>query len=130
MSSARYVDTYLKVRDMDRAVGFYERFLGVKAEARYEDRWTSIISGLGLYNPGYDLERNVPMTEYDRDLRMGNNVVVVFGSDDVDGEHERVKSIGATGVTEIVEINLMAPYRFFQFLDPEGNLVEVGRLGS
>jgi predicted enzyme related to lactoylglutathione lyase len=129
MSGVRYVDTYLKVRDMDRALRFYESFLGVKAQGRYHHRWASITDGLGLYNPGYDLEHSVPVTEYDRDLVMGNNAVVVFGSDDLEDTRERVRSLGATGVTAIVEINLMAPYRFFQFLDPEGNLVEVGRFG-
>lgn len=129
MSGPRLVDTYLKVRDMDRAVRFYEAFLGVIAEARYGDRWTSITDGLGLYNPTYDVENDVPMTEYDREVRMGNNTIVVFGSDDIEREHERVKSIGATGVTEIVAINLMAPYQFFQFQDTEGNVIEVGKLG-
>ena len=35
MSSPRLADTYLKVKDMDRAVSFYETFLGVKAEYRF-----------------------------------------------------------------------------------------------
>jgi predicted enzyme related to lactoylglutathione lyase len=129
MGSPKLVDTYLEVKDMDRAVRFYETFLGVKAKYRYKGRWASITDGLGLYNPGFDLENDVPMTEFDRDVRMGNNVVVVFGSDDIEREHERVKSLGATGVTEIVEINLMASYRFFQFQDTEGNVIEVGRMG-
>jgi predicted enzyme related to lactoylglutathione lyase len=121
-------DTYLKVRDMDRAVEFYEAFLGVKAEYRYMDRWVSINERLGLYNPSYDFRHGVPMTNYDRELQIGNNVVIVFSSDDVDADHGRVQSLGATGVTKIVEINLMAPYRFFQFKDPEGNIVEVGKM--
>ena len=129
MSNPTYVDTYLKVQDMDRAVKFYETFLGITAEGRYGDRWTTLTKDLGLYNPVYDMEHHVPMTAYDRDTRQGNNVVVVFGSDDVEREHNRVKSIGATGVTEIVEINLMAPYKFFQCQDTEGNLIEVGKLG-
>ena len=129
MGSPRLADTYLKVKDMNRAVSFYETFLGVKAEYRYKDRWASITDGLGLYNPAYDMEHDVPMTEYDRKVQMGNNVIVVFGSDNIEREHDRVKSIGATGVTEIVEINLMAPYRFFQFHDTEGNVVEVGKFG-
>jgi predicted enzyme related to lactoylglutathione lyase len=129
MNSPKLVDTYLKVKDMDRAVRFYETFLGVKAKVRHADRWASITDGLGLYNPAYDVEHDVPMTEYDRKVQMGNNAIVVFGSDDIEREHDRVKSIGATGVTEIVEINLMAPYRFFQFQDTEGNVVEVGKLG-
>ena len=54
MGYPRVVDTYLKVEDMDRAVGFYEAFLGVKAEYRYEDRWVSITDRLGLYNPSFD----------------------------------------------------------------------------
>ena len=129
MGSPRLADTYLKVKDMDRAVSFYETFLGVKAKYRYQDRWVSITDSLGLYNPAYDVENDVPMTEYDREGRMGNSVVVVFVTDDIEREHRRVKAIGATGVTEIVTINLMAPYRFFQFQDPEGNVVEVGRMG-
>jgi predicted enzyme related to lactoylglutathione lyase len=128
MTSPRLVDTYLKVGDMERAVSFYETFLGVKAQYRYEDRWVSITDGLGLYNPSYDLENDVPMTDYDRKTRLGNNVVVVFGADDLEREHDRVKAIGATGVTGIVEVNLVAPYRFFQFQDTEGNVVEVGRM--
>jgi predicted enzyme related to lactoylglutathione lyase len=129
MGSPVLVDTYLKVKDMDRAVRFWETFLGVKTKYRYQDRWASITDGLGLYNPGFDVENDVPTTEYDRDTRMGNNVIVAFGSDDVQQEHERVKSLGATGVTEIVEVNLMARYRFFQFQDTEGNVIEVGRMG-
>jgi predicted enzyme related to lactoylglutathione lyase len=123
------VDTYLKARDMDRAVKFYETFLGIKAEDRYANRWTSITEGLGLYNPNYDIEHGVPMTKHDRDTRQGNSVVAVFVADDVEGERDRIEAIGATGVTEIVEINLMAPYKFFQCLDTEGNLIEIGKFG-
>lgn len=122
-------DTYLKVGNMDRAVRFYEAFLGVKAEYRYQDRWTSITDRLGLYNPSFDVENEIPMTEYDRGISVGNNVVVVFASDNIDNEYQRVKSLGASGLTGIVEINLMAPYRFFQFKDTEGNVIEVGRMG-
>lgn len=128
MSYPKVSDTYLKVKDMDRAVSFYEAFLGVKAEYRFEDRWTSITDRLGLYNPSYDIENDVPMTDYDRHVRIGNNVVVVFDSDDIDADYERVKSLGVTGLTEVFEINLMAPYRFFQFQDTEGNIVEVGHM--
>jgi predicted enzyme related to lactoylglutathione lyase len=129
MSYPTIADTYLKVKDMDRAVGFYEAFLGVTAEYRYDYRWVSINERLGLYNPSYDIQYGVPMTLYDRELRIGNNVVVVFSSDDIDEDHKRVKSLGATGITEILEINLAAPYRFFQFKDTEGNIIEVGKMG-
>jgi predicted enzyme related to lactoylglutathione lyase len=129
MGYPRVADTYLKVQDMDRAVSFYEAFLGVKTEVRYADRWASITDRLGLYNPAYDEENDIPMTEYDREVRFGNNVVLVFSSDDVDEDYERVRALGATGITDFVEINLMAPYRFFQFQDTEGNIVEVGRMG-
>jgi predicted enzyme related to lactoylglutathione lyase len=122
------VDAYLKGKNMDRAVAFYEAFLGVKAEYRYMDRWVSINERLGLYNPSYNVRHDVPLTEYDGELQIGNNVVIVFSSDDVDADHGRIQSLGATGITEIVEINLMAPYRFFQFKDPDGNIVEVGKM--
>jgi predicted enzyme related to lactoylglutathione lyase len=130
MSYPTVADTYLKVEDMDRAVAFYEAFLGVTAEYRYLDRWVSINHRLGLYNPSYDIQHKIPMTAYDRELRIGNNVVVVFSSDDVDGDHKRVQSLGATGITEVLEINLVTPYRFFQCRDPEGNIIEVGKMGG
>jgi predicted enzyme related to lactoylglutathione lyase len=128
MSRPRLVDTYLKVKDMDRAISFYEMFPGVKAEYRYKDRWVSITRGLGLYNPACDVENDVPMTEYDRESQVGNSVVVVFAADDIEAEHDRVQAIGATGVTDVVEVNLTPPYRLFQFRDTEGNVVEVGRM--
>jgi predicted enzyme related to lactoylglutathione lyase len=123
-------DTYLKVKDMDRAVAFYEAFLGVTAEYQFHDRWVSINERLGLYNPSYDERHGIPMTGYDREFQMGNNVVVVFSTEDVDKDHERVHSLGATGITEVIEINLVATYRFFQFKDTEGNIVEVGSMGD
>ncbi len=97
MSYPRIVDTYLKVENMARAVRFYEAFLGVTAQVRYRDRWTSITDRLGLYRPAYDLEHQVPMTEYDRDTQRGNNVVIVFSADDVDREHGRVAPWGRPG---------------------------------
>jgi predicted enzyme related to lactoylglutathione lyase len=97
MGNPRLVDTFLKVKDMDRAVRFYETFLGVEASYRYQDRWLSITDGLRLYNPAYDLENDVPMTNYDRKTLMGNNAVVVFGADDIEREHERVKAMAPAG---------------------------------
>ncbi len=128
MGCPTVADTYLKVENMDRAVDFYEALLGVRATYRYMDRWVSITDRLGLYDPSYDVRHGVPLTEYDRERRIGNNVVVVLSSDDVDEDHRRVQSLGATGITDIVEINLVARYRFFQFKDTEGNVVEVGRM--
>jgi hypothetical protein len=84
---------------------------------------------LGLCNPTFDVENDVPTAEYDREVRTGNNVGVVFRTGDIEGEHERVHALGVTGVTDVVEVSLMAPYRFFQLQDTEGNVVEVGRMG-
>jgi lactoylglutathione lyase len=130
MNYPTVADTYLKVKDMDRAIAFYEAFLGITAEYRFHDRWASINEQLGLYNPSYDQKHQIPMTEYDRELQIGNNVVVVFSSDDIYEDHRRVKSLGASGITEVVEINLVTPYRFFQFKDTEGNIIEVGKMGK
>jgi len=129
MAYPKVADTYLKVQDMDRAVRFYEALLGVKAKYRYKDRWTSITDRLALYNPSSDVQNEVPMTDHDRPVRIGNNVVIVFMSDDIDREYERVQALGITGLTDIVEVNLVAPYRFFQCFDTEGNLIELGHMG-
>jgi predicted enzyme related to lactoylglutathione lyase len=47
MGSPVLVDTHLKVKDMDRAVRFYETFLDVETKYRYQDRWASIERSTG-----------------------------------------------------------------------------------
>jgi len=127
MGSLWQAETYLKVKDMERAIGFYEKLLGIEVLSRYKNRWTSVLGAFGLYNPAFDIENNVEITDFDRETVFGNNVIVVFHTDDIDEEHKRVKSIGARNVSDIMRINLAAPYRFFHFQDTEGNVIEVGQ---
>lgn len=127
MKKLRLAESYVKVTDMDRAIGFYEKLLGVEIKMRYKDRWVTVVDGFGLYCPGYDRKHNIEMTNIERDLKIGNNSIIVFHSSDIEEDYQQVKNLGVTEISNIAEINLMANYKFFHFKDPDGNMIEIGQ---
>lgn len=111
---------YLCVRDLSRAIRFYENFLEKQVVTRHGERWADFDSGsgfyLGLYNPEVD----------GGSARVGNNSMLTFYTNDIEEEHSRVRSLGPGFITDIFTIDTVEPFRFFQFEDTEGNLIEVG----
>ncbi len=108
---------YLAVKDMDRAVAFYEKLLGMKVSNRFRDRWADFeCEGfyLGLWNPSFDGE----------EVETGNNVILVLKTDDIEEEWERISAI-ARDISPIFEVNFIQKYRYFRFMDSEGNILEV-----
>jgi predicted enzyme related to lactoylglutathione lyase len=110
---------YVCVKDMKRAVAFYEEFFGKKIDT-FDERF-SIFEiedfSFGLFDPKKD----------DEEVVFGNNVVPNIDVDDVAKEYERIKSIGAKIVLEMMNVN---GYKLFQFGDSEGNIVEVYQKGT
>lgn len=147
MTIAKLDHIYLFVKDLDRAVKFYEAFLGMKATERFEDRWAGFGGkkgfNLGLFNLSFDKKiietapnYNDYMDDNYKDFvtneahKIGNNAIVAFFTDDVEAEHQRVKSLDPKPlfITKILTVNFMVPYHFFQFVDPEGNTIEVYKI--
>ncbi|MFH1088535.1 MAG: VOC family protein [Patescibacteria group bacterium] len=105
---------YVCVKDMTRAISFYEKFFGKKVDVP-DERFTRFDIGgfsFGLYDPNKDNEEVVH----------GNNIVPNIKVDDAEKEYERVKQIGAKIILEILDIN---EFKLFQFEDTEGNVIEV-----
>ncbi len=115
------------VTDMDRAIKFYEKLLGVKIKLRYKDRWVTVINSFGLYNPAFDKKHGIEMTNIEGDVKIGNNSIIVFHSSDIEKDYQRVKKLDITEISNIAELNLIAHYRFFHFKDPDGNMIEIGQ---
>jgi len=127
MKKLKLAESYLRVVDMNRAIKFYEKLLGVKVKLSYKDRWVTVVDGFGLYRPAFDIKHGVEMTNIERNIKLGNNSIIVFHSSDIEKDYLRVKDMDITILSNIAELNLMAHYKFFHFKDPDGNMVEIGQ---
>ena len=113
---------YVSVKDMDRAIKFYEDLLGMKVTHREENTWADFDVGSGFYfgliNPKIISDKRIA----------GNNAVPVFWSDDIDAVFEKVKKWKCKIVDEPTDLDFTDyAYRCFQFYDTEGNLIEVAK---
>ncbi len=113
----RYI--IIKVKDIERAKGFYSRFLNMEPTKIERDRMVVFDLKnvkIGLYNPVADGD-----TISDSDF--GTNYYAAFGTDDVDGEQKRVSEFA-----EIMSRKKVDYHDWFEFKDSEGNVLEVHKI--
>ena len=131
---------YLIVKDMDRSYVFYQAFFGAEPDHYCPGRFVVFDAGntkLSLYNPQYDNAlfqsgadlsnkfNEAYIAAKQKPVHYGNNVVLNIGVDDLVGEYERVKKLGIGEISDLVYINIAAPYWCFWLTDPDGNYIEV-----
>ncbi len=104
---------YITVKDMDRAISFYEKVLGQKVTEKDKRMSSFVIDGgtLLLYDSKSDGEK----------VKFGNNVVVTFEVDDLDA----IQKITTAKKCEVImPVSDLGKYKIFQVKDLEGNLIE------
>ena len=113
---------YFCVENMEKAVNFYESFLGVKATHREGERWADFeIEGQdGMY---FGLLNKKVI---DEKIVVGNNVVLGIYTENIPKAFEKAKKLGATILYE-PEYVQDSPYKYvcFGMLDLDGNMIEV-----
>jgi len=106
---------YVGVEDMERALEFYREVFETEP-AQAEERFSTFEFGtadFGLYDAGYD----------GHEFTFGDNCVPNFEVDDVEATRDRIEGTAAEPVHDgILEFG---DYRTFQFVDTEGNTIEV-----
>lgn len=123
MEGSKLVMTYVCVKNMKRAVKFYEKLLNKKIVNRFKDRWADFDTGkgfsLGLYNPAFDKGK----------YSIGSNVILNFQTKDIKKELERIRKFAPelTKNTKIYYVNFMQPYYFISIKDTEGNRIEIAQ---
>ncbi|MBU0577052.1 VOC family protein [Patescibacteria group bacterium] len=120
MAVMKFDHAYVSVKNMDRAIAFYEDLFGVKVANREENQWADFDFGkgcfFGLIEPKIIDEKRI----------VGNNSIPVFRSDDVDGIYEKVKKYGVKITFPPTDL-AFTTYRYYCFEceDTEGNLIEI-----
>ena len=122
---AKAIHTMIRLLDEDKSVDFYSKAFGLEVADRFDvDSFTLVY--LRNSESNFEIELTVNK-EQDARYNHGDGYGhVAFTVDDLDAEHERVKSLGLEA-RDIVEFNrdgsLMA--RFFFMQDPDGYKIEV-----
>ncbi|MDI6736936.1 MAG: VOC family protein [Nanoarchaeota archaeon] len=113
---------YVSVKDMKRAIDFYEDLLGIKTTQREGNTWADFDLGrgfyLGLINPKVISNKRIA----------GNNAIPVFWADNVDALFKKVKKHRVNIISNPENLPFTGyPYRCFQCKDTEGNIIEIAK---
>lgn len=110
---AKLNSVYLAVKNMKRAVAFYEKILGRKV--KFYDFQMSIfeLSNISflLFDPKYGSEK----------ISFGNNAIVNFEVKNIKEAQKFIKHQKCKIVMALAKVN---QYYIFQVKDPEGNIIE------
>lgn len=112
---------YIKVTNLQEAIGFYEKLLNTKISNREGDRWADFKNEtdvyFGILNTTIDHET----------FNTGDNITLSLKTDDIEKEHKRISSLNPKTITEIFTIKQPTLYKYFQFEDDWGNIWEVSQ---
>lgn len=112
---------YLVVKDFERSVEFYEKFLGISVSNRCRSGNKFVEFYIDNKCIALMNENNIKghCTLLDSPYKFVQN----FWVEDLKTEYERVKSLNIGNVTEILEA--YPTYRYFHLTDPDNNIIEI-----
>ena len=123
--SARFAHAMIQVRDLERAVAFYQQALGLTLAERHSYDGASL-AYLRSAAGGAELEllSETPWTF--AAVPEKGRTHIAFTVSDVEGEHARLTAMGIScGSVTAYEANGRLQTRFFYVYDPEGNEIEI-----
>ncbi len=110
---------YLIVRDFEKSIDFYEKFLSMKVSTRNcGNKFAEFFFDekcLALMN-----EENIPGHHYEDG---DHKFVLNFWVDDLQREYDRLKELNIGEMTEIIIVH--DGYYYFNVLDPDNNVCEI-----
>ena len=129
--------TFIYVNDINASKEFYKKLLSEETQTENGDRWVQFSNKPALYNRRYDEKiitkepcekfNKAYIDEFLKDTGEKKNNIVVFNfyTDDLKAEHDRLKALGIGEVSELMYVNVFAPYWYFNITDPDGNVIEI-----
>lgn len=134
-------NVYLIVKNFKKSIEFYEKLLEMKVSKQNMDRFAmfefeghciSIMNGyFDIENPDKVVHKGENVEYFDdmvqiAELPNSRKVVLNFWDEDLRKEYERVKKLNISdNITKIKYVCNAYSYYYFQFTDPDGNIIEV-----
>lgn len=132
---------YLVVNDFEKSIKFYEKILQIPVTQRNMDRFAMFCTEgncISIMNGHFDVENSDKVehkgkySAYFDDMQAmalapnTHKFVLNFWTEDLEKEYRRVKELHITDkITSIKYVCNVSPYYYFQFTDPDGNIIEV-----
>lgn len=112
---------YLVVKDFEKSIGFYEKFLDTKVTNRC--RSGNKFVKFYIDNNCIALMNENNISGHCTDLNSSYKFVQNYWVEDLETEYERVKLLNIGSVSDILEAN--PSYYYFHLTDPDNNIIEI-----
>lgn len=135
------ISAYIETEDFNKSINFYKKILQIEPIVFCENRWVEFELGnkIALYNKKFDeqkikdnsnIEENYNKAYIDdfnskKSDKKNNIVTFNFYTENLKDEYERIKKLKICDVSEVMYVNIVEPYYYFNVSDPDGNLLEI-----
>jgi predicted enzyme related to lactoylglutathione lyase len=137
----KLISAYIETEDFKKSINFYKKVLQIEPIVFCENRWVEFELGnkIALYNKKFDeqkikdnsnIEENYNKAYIDdfnskKSDKKNNIVTFNFYTENLKDEYERIKKLKICDVSEVMYVNIVEPYYYFNVSDPDGNLLEI-----
>ncbi|MEI3435150.1 MAG: VOC family protein [Clostridia bacterium] len=137
----KLISAYIETEDFNKSINFYKKVLQIEPIVFCENRWVEFELGnkIALYNKKFDeqkikdnsnIEENYNKAYIDdfnskKSDKKNNIVTFNFYTENLKDEYERIKKLKICDVSEVMYVNIVEPYYYFNVSDPDGNLLEI-----
>ena len=137
----KLISAYIETEDFKKSINFYKKVLQIEPIVFCENRWVEFELGnkIALYNKKFDeqkikdnsnIEKNYNKAYIDdfnskKSDKKNNIVTFNFYTENLKDEYERIKKLKICDVSEVMYVNIVEPYYYFNVSDPDGNLLEI-----
>lgn len=135
------ISTYIETEEFNKSINFYKKVLQIEPIVFCENRWVEFEVGnkIALYNKKFDeqkikdnsnIQENYNKAYIDdfnskKSDKKNNIVTFNFYTENLKDEYERIKKLKICDVSEVMYVNIVEPYYYFNISDPDGNLLEI-----
>ena len=137
----KLISVYIETEDFNKSINFYKKVLQIEPIVFCENRWVEFELGnkIALYNKKFDeqkikdnsnIEENYNKAYIDdfnskKSDKKNNIVTFNFYTENLKDEYERIKKLKICDVSEVMYVNIVEPYYYFNVSEPDGNLLEI-----
>lgn len=132
------ISTYIEAQDFNKSIEFYKNILQIEPTIYCDNRWVEFECGnkIAIYNKEYDekiLKNNnknfneAYINNFNKEEKdKKNNIITLnFYTYNLKEDYERIKKLNICNISDIMYVNIVEPYYYFNIIDPDGNTLEI-----